>query len=115
MKRTGIQIKGYRVDRNGNLQKHKYRQSVSTRLREKNSKRVKVTRKLRGCERAGLPGVRFTPESGHHGSCPSASIASRLPVSTTDGVVNNLAVGLNSVGRLYRRSTIVSGRNPYAR
>ncbi len=41
-----IQIKGFAIDKHGKLVRRPDRQSVSQRLREKRSKRVKVARKL---------------------------------------------------------------------
>ena len=41
-----IQIKGFAIDKHGKLVRRPHRQSVSQRLREKRSKRVKVARKL---------------------------------------------------------------------
>ena len=42
MKAQGINLKGYKLDKHGKLIKHQPRQSVSDRLKQRKSKRVRV-------------------------------------------------------------------------
>lgn len=47
MKKTGIAIPGFRIDKNGKLVKNEKRLDVATRLKQRSSKRVKAVKPSR--------------------------------------------------------------------
>ena len=50
-KQTGIPITGVKLDKDGKLVKRPPRMSVSQKIRQSKSKRVRVTRKTKGAQR----------------------------------------------------------------